>query len=179
MSVLRSKYPRCGALLAEYVKVKLAPVMRGIKDWTEEWMAWEEAEEDGKDLVKFFARWTECLYEDHPERMRTLHDAAARENGVEVAYVAPAESTFYFVYGKQRFDLTFAVLVIRAMMLQARPAVADSVPIVGGVVNSALLEWMEALLDKFPMSVADVHTCLSGARLACMGARLAALRGCA
>ena len=156
-----STYPRCGALLKHYVKMKLTPALQGIQDWAEELMCWEEKVEEGANLLEFFARWTEFLYLDNRDLMQQLHSEAARENSVAVAYFTPASSTFYCTSANQRFDLTFAVLVIRGMMLSARPAVAASVPL---PVNRALLSWMEDLLGHFPMSETDVQPTLTGAR---------------
>lgn len=149
----------------EYVKIKLTPALRGIDGWADELQFWEEAEYEGLNLVECFARWTEYLYQDNPYLMQQLHNEAARDNSVAVAYYPPENSTFYFTYAKQRHDLTFAVLVIRGMMLRARPAVADSV---GGAVNMALLDCMEELLGRFPMSAADAQHSLDRARLASM-----------
>jgi hypothetical protein len=92
--------------------------------------------------------------------MQVLWNEVARENGVEVAMLAPKESTFYFTYAKQQHDMTFAALVIRCVLLKARPEVAESVRIVGGVVNMALLEYMEAVLCTFPVSEADASGAL-------------------
>jgi hypothetical protein len=45
--------------------------------------------------------------------------------------------------------MNYINFVIRAMMLRARPAVAESMP---RTVDRSLLDWMEALLDLLPMS---------------------------
>ena len=58
--------------------------------------------------------------------------------------------------------MTFAVLVIRAMLLRARPAVVESLP---SHVDIGLLEWMESLLDMFPMSGVELHNTSTEHRL--------------
>jgi hypothetical protein len=80
-----STYPRCGALFNQYVKMKLTPALQGIKDWPDELQTWEEAEDDGRNLVDLFARWTEILYKHNQGLMQQFHSEAARENSVAVA----------------------------------------------------------------------------------------------
>ena len=158
------KYPNCSMILIKYVQDKITPLLRVTPNndeqdtWDEQVEYFEGVQEapSGKEvnLVYFFARWTRNLYEDHPEMMQKLHDAVARDNSVSTAYVPSDQSNFYYLQNKKPVDLTFAVLVIRAMLLRARPAVAESLP---SQVDIHLLEWMESLLDMFPMSVVELQ----------------------
>jgi hypothetical protein len=63
------------------------------------------------------------------------------------------DSTFSFEYGKHiktTVNLTFTVLVIRVMLLKARPAVAESLKDLSeSAVDKRLLDWMEQLLSMF------------------------------
>jgi hypothetical protein len=158
-------YPNCSALLIEYVEKKLAPLLQSDQKFREhdEKMSWDEqvayfdgVQENmsGRDvnLVYFFAHWTQYLFDDYPALMQTLHDEVAKNNSVPVAYHPNKKSSFYVWYARGEVDLTFTVFVIRAMMLKARPAVAESLPV---RMDMHLLDWMEELLGMFPMSGED------------------------
>ena len=70
------------------------------------------------------------------------------------AYIPSEQSNFYYLSRNEPVDLTFAVLVIRAMLLRARPTVVQSL---SRQADIRLLEWMESLLDMFPMSGVELH----------------------
>ena len=158
------KYPKCSVMLIKYVHDKITPLLQVTPNndqqdtWDErvEYFEGGQEEPSGKEvnLVYFFAWWTQSLYRAHPEMMQKLHEAVARDNSVSAAYVPSDKSNFYYLQWNQPVDLTFAVLVIRAMLLRARPAVAQSLP---SHVDIHLLEWMESLLDMFPMSGVELH----------------------
>jgi hypothetical protein len=83
--------------------------------------------------------------------MGILVGHVAGENSIST-YVE--DSTFSFEYGKNmktKVNLTFTVLVIRAMLLKARPAVTESLKDLSeSAVDKRLLDWMEELLSMFP-----------------------------
>ena len=163
-------YPNCSTLLIEYVDSELASVFRNVPNWSDEYIAWEEQVEyfEGKqeepygrtvNLVYFFAYWTNFLGQDFPTSVKNLYDKVAHETSITTTYHPDNISTFYVSYRGKQVDLTFTVLVIRAMLLKARPVVAESLPV---RVDMHLLEWIEDLLGMFPMSRVGKQTEESG-----------------
>ena len=157
-------YPKCSEMLIKYVQDKITPLLEITPNdyeqdtWDERVQYFEGGREEpsGKEvnLVYFFALWTRSLYRAHPEMMQRLHEAVARDNSVSEAYIPSEQSNFYYLSRNDPVDLTFAVLVIRAMLLRARPTVAQSL---SRQADIRLLEWMESLLDMFPMSGVELH----------------------
>ena len=178
------KYPKCNVMLIKYVQDKIMPLLQ-VTPNNDQQASWDERverfeggqeEKSGKEvnLVYFFALWTRSLYRAHPEMMQKLHEAAARDNSVSTAYVPSDQSNFYYLQNNKPVDLTFAVLVIRAMLLRARPTVAQSLP---SQVDIHLQDWMESLLDMFPMSEAELHGKSMGYSLSILLNQLYELRG--
>ena len=171
-------------MLIKYVQDKITPLLQVTPNnyeqdtWDERVEMFEGGQEEpyGKEvnLVYFFALWTRSLYRAHPEMMQKLHESVARDNSVSAAYVPSDQSNFYYLQMNQPVDLTFAVLVIRAMLLRARPTVAQSLP---SQVDIHLLDWMESLLDMFPMSEAELHGKSMGYSLSILLNQLYELRG--
>ncbi len=130
------KYPKCSLMLIKYVQDKITPLLQ-VTPNNDQQASWDERverfeggqeEKSGKEvnLVYFFALWTRSLYRAHPEMMQKLHEAVARDNSVSEAYIPSEQSNFYYLSRNQPVDLTFAVLVIRVILLRARPTVAQS-----------------------------------------------------
>ena len=134
-----------------------------------------QEEKSGKEvnLVYFFALWTRSLYRAHPEMMQKLHEVVERDNSVSEAYIPSEQSNFYYLSRNQPVDLTFAVLVIRVMLLRARPTVAQSLPSQVDI----HLEWMESVLDMFPVSEAELQGKRMGYSLSILLNQLYELRG--
>jgi hypothetical protein len=142
-----------------YVSTELFPHFRGNKKFQEndEIMTWDEQvqyfegiQEYDINLVYFFAFWTQNLRKTYPGLMGILISHVTHENSIS-EYVE--DSTFSVEYRKYRnakINLTFTVLVIRAMLLKARPAVAESLQDLSeSAVDMRLLDWMEELLSMF------------------------------
>jgi hypothetical protein len=147
----------------KYVQTELLPHFRGNKEferngeidtWDEEVEYFEGRQEPLKkydiNLVYFFAYWTQTLRETYPDYMQRLISAVAHENSISDY----ADSSNFFVeygkYNKRKCNLTFTVLVIRAMLLKARPVVAESLQDLSeSAVDMRLLDWMEELLSMF------------------------------
>ena len=178
------KYPKCSVMLIKYVQDKIMPLLQVTANkyeqvtWDERVQYFEDGQEEpsGKEvnLVYFFALWTRSLYRAHPEMMQKLHEAVARDNSVSAAYIPSDQSNFYYLQRNQPVDLTFALLVIRAMLLRARPTVTQSLP---SQVDIHLLDWMESVLDMFPMSEAELHGKSMGYSLSILLNQLYELRG--
>lgn len=177
-------YPKCSEMLIQYVQAEITPLLEVTPNNSEQ-DTWDEQvdyfrgvreEPWGKEvnLVYFFAWWTQNLYEDHPEMMQKLHSAVARDNSVSTAYVPSEQSTFYYLRNKRTVDLTFVVFVLRAMLLRARPGVAQSLP---RQVDIDLLDWMESLLDMFPMSGVELHNAITEHTVSILLNQLYELRG--
>ena len=147
-------YPNCSVLLMKYVQTELLPHFRGNKEFesNDEIDAWDEEVEyfDGIqkplndhdiNLVYYFAFWTQSLRKTYPEYMQILISDVAHENSI---------SEYAGKYRKMKVNLTFSVLVIRAMLLKARPVVAESLEDLSEKpVDKRLLDWMEELLNMF------------------------------
>ena len=154
------RYPNCSLLLMRYVQTELLPHFRGNKEFERsgEVVAWDEEVEyfEGTDeplnkrdinLVYFFAFWTQTLRETYPDYMQILISDVADENSIS-KYAD--NSNFSIEYRKTKVNLTFTVLVIRAMLLKARPVVAESLQDLSeSAVDMRLLDWMEELLSMF------------------------------
>ena len=157
-------YPNCSVLLMRYVTTELLPHFQDNKKFREndEIDAWDQEveyfegikkslEECDINLVYYFAMWTQNLRKTYPGYMGILISHVAHENSIS-EYVE--DSTFSIEYGKYRktkVNLTFTVLVIRAMLLKARPVVAESLKDLSeSAVDKRLLDWMEELLSMFP-----------------------------
>jgi hypothetical protein len=110
----------------------------------------ESLEERDINLVYYFAMWTQNLRKKYPVYMGILVSQVVEKNSIS-KYVD--DSTFSVEYGKYmktKVNLTFTVLVIRVMLLKARPAVAESLKDLSeSVVDKRLLDWMEELLSMF------------------------------
>jgi hypothetical protein len=178
------KYPKCSVMLIQYVQDKITPLLQ-VTPNNDQQASWDERverfeggqeEKSGKEgnLVYFFALWTQSLYIAHPEMMQKLHREVARDNSVSEAYIPSEQSNFYYLSRNEPVDLTFAVLVIRAMLLRERPAVAQSL---SRQADIFLLEWMESLLDMFPVSEAELHNTSMGYSLSILLNQLYELRG--
>jgi hypothetical protein len=147
-------------LLMRYVQTELLPHFRGNKKfessgevdaWDEEVEYFEGTEEplNKRDinLVYFFAFWTQTLRETYPDYMQILISDVAHENSIS-EYAD--NSNFSVEYRKRKVNLTFTVLVIRAMLLKARPVVAESLQDLSeSAVDKRLLDWLEELLSMF------------------------------
>ena len=137
-------YPNCSVLLMRYVQTELLPHFRGNKEFesNDEIDAWDEEVEyfDGIqkplndhdiNLVYYFAFWTQSLRKTYPESNFSVE---------------------YGKYSKTKVNLTFTVLVIRAMLLKARPVVAESLEDLSeSAVDKRLLDWMEELCSMFQL----------------------------
>jgi hypothetical protein len=156
-------YPNCSVLLMRYVTTELLPHFQDNKKFREnnEIDFWDQEveyfegikkplDEHDINLVYRFAFWTQNLRKTYPGHMGILFDGVAHENSMS-EYAE--NSTFSFEYGKymkMKVNLTFTVLVIRAMLLKARPAVAESLKDLSeSAVDKRLLDWMEQLLNMF------------------------------
>lgn len=157
-------YPNCSVLLMRYVTTELLPHFQDNKKFREnnEIDFWDQEveyfegikkprDEHDINLVHRFAFWTQNLRETYPGYMGMLFDGVAHENSMS-EYAE--NSTFSVEYGKNmktKVNLTFTVLVIRAMLLKARPVVAESLKDLSeSAVDMRLLNWMEELLSMFP-----------------------------
>lgn len=157
------RYPNCSLLLMRYVQTELLPHFRGNKEfersgeigvWDEEVEYFEGTQEPLKkydiNLVYFFAFWTQMLRETYPDYMQRLISAVAHENSISKYADNTNFSVEYEKYNKRKCNLTFTVLVIRAMLLKARPVVAKSLQDLSeSAVDMRLLDWMEELLSMF------------------------------
>jgi hypothetical protein len=153
-------YPNCSVLLMKYVQTELLPHFRWNKEFerNDEIDAWDEQVEyfDGIDkplhehdinLVYYFAFWTQTLRETYPDYMQILISDVAHENSIS-EYAE--NSNFSVEYRKTKVNLTFTVLVIRAMLLKARSVLAESLQDLSeSAVDKGLLDWMEELLSMF------------------------------
>jgi hypothetical protein len=152
-------YPNCSVLLMRYVQTELLPHFRGNTEFesSDEIDAWDEEVEyfEGKqeplnnrdiNLVHYFAFWTQTLRETYPDYMQILISDVAHENSIS-DYAE--NSNFSVEYRKTKVNLTFTVLVIRAMLLKARPVVAESLQDLSESAVDKVLDWMEELLSMF------------------------------
>ena len=146
-------YPNCSELLIQYVADNIEPLCRTEKD-RDYLHAWEDYLENytqqtddyGKDvnLVSFFARWTDQMRDDDFSGLQALYDAEQYERPIsDTLFMLP------FTYAKQKFDMTFAVRVVRTQFLRVRPDLQSSI---AGLEDRDLLPKMEALLGGYAAS---------------------------
>jgi hypothetical protein len=148
-----------------YVQTELLPHFRGNKEFesNDEIDAWDEEAEyfDGIqkplndhdiNLVYYFAFWTQSLRKTYPEYMQILISDVAHENSISEYADNSNFSVEYGKYSKTKVNLTFTVLVIRVMLLKARPVVAESLEDLSeSAVDKRLLDWMEELCSIFQL----------------------------
>ena len=138
------KYPKCNVMLIKYVQDKIMPLLQ-VTPNNDQQASWDERVE---------------RFEDGQEE--------------KSAYNPSEQSNFYYLSRNEPVDLTFAVLVIRAMLLRARPTVVQSL---SRQADIRLLEWMESLLDMFPVSEAELQGKHMGYSLSILLNQLYELRG--
>ena len=138
-------YPKCSELLMQYVAANIEPLCKTTEKFREYFDVWNEQleyyqqQQDmwGKDvnLVAFFARWCEDMYSDGLHGLKVLYDAEQYERPRAISQFA-----FPFTYGGHQYDMTFAVRVVRTMLLRVRPDLQASI---SGLKDRDLLQKME------------------------------------